>query len=77
VALALPVLGDHSRHGSEYSVANEYYGLMVVIAIRLLVEHAERDTNIDIGGNEYIVQTISDYQCTNTTNRCSKLMVFQ
>ena len=61
-------MGDHSRHGSEYSVANEYYGLFVVIAIRLLAEHAEGDTNTDIGGNEYTLQTISDYQYTNKTD---------
>ena len=45
-------MGRHSRYGSEYSVANEYYGLMVVIAIRLPAEHAEGDIshykNIDI-----------------------------
>lgn len=43
---------------------------MVVIAIslRLPAEHAEGDTNTDIGGNEYTLQTISDYQYTNKTH---------
>jgi len=58
VALSLPVLGRHSRHGSEYSVANKYYGLMVVIEIRLPTEHTEGDTNTDIGSNEYTLQAI-------------------
>lgn len=41
---------------------------MVVIAIRLPAEHAEGYTITDIGGNEYTLQTISDYQYTNKTH---------